>query len=115
MQSLKQAFQSQYFRENRVKPRETSREQQMSHQCSHAYLPHQRGASCRNNRGSLSLPSQTSFPAEPAGTVGGKGKGERGKVWIPSFKEDPAGPNFCQVGMSDSIVLNNGWKKEMQM
>lgn len=45
----------------------------------------------------------------------GWGKGEGGKVWIPSFKEDPAGPNFCQVGMSDSIVLNNGWKKEMQM
>lgn len=47
-------------------------------------------------------PAQTCFPAKPSGPVGGKGADS----W--SCKEDSAVPNFCQMGMSDPILLDNG-------
>lgn len=51
---------------------------------------------------SLSLPGPDLFPSKAIRDGWGKGADSQ------SFKEDPAVPNFCQMGMSDSILLNNG-------
>lgn len=103
MQSLKQAFQSQYFRENWVKPQKTSRNSKFRTDIVMQNTFHTSEGLLAGTKETADLcPAQTCFPAKPSGPVGGKGADS----W--SCKEDSAVPNFCQMGMSDPILLDNG-------